>query len=279
MLRCGLIGENIGRSRLELALEVLCKQTGQRLEFSAFDTSSIEQFDFEHHVKQLGEAGYDGVTITHPWKTRADALADQRDGYPAGLGACNLLLFDPSGLRGLNTDYTGMVAAWKARFGETGPGNVAIAGAGGVARAIVAALIKCGADRISVWDPASGRALELAHQIDPAGSIVHAVNISQAPVVCATANGLINATPLGMREYPGTPIKPEFWGPHAKWAFDAVYTPVKTGFMLSAEQSGLTCISGFELFRHMAVRSFAAYTGTRLDPHAADILHPLAVGL
>ena len=50
-----------------------------------------------------------------------------------------------------------------------------------------------------------------------------------------------------------------------RWAFDAVYTPTNTVFLMAAAEAGLNTISGFDLFRHMAIGSFEAYTGIRLD--------------
>lgn len=278
-LLCGLIGENIGRSRLEMALELFCQQSGRSLEFKAFDTADAQDFGFAGHIRLLHVFGYQGISVTHPWKTLADCLCDQRDGYPAGLGACNLLRFETDGIRGFNTDFTGMVATWKARFGDASPGKVAIAGAGGVARAIVSAMVDCGAEKISIWDRNPQAAQRLAADLGSGNTIVRAVDISQARDVCARADGLINATPLGMREYPGTAFDPVWWGKAAVWAFDAVYTPIETDFLRAAACSGLRCISGFDLFRHMAARSFAAYTGTETDPDAADLLLPLGNGV
>ena len=81
------------------------------------------------------------------------------------------------------------------------------------------------------------------------------------------AHGLVNATPLGMAEYPGTAFDPALLGPQA-WAFDAVYTPTNTMFLRDARAAGLAILTGFDLFRSMAVRSFAAYTGIEVDEAA-----------
>jgi len=76
--------------------------------------------------------------------------------------------------------------------------------------------------------------------------------------------GLGNCTPMGMAEYPGSAFDLELLGGQG-WAFDAVYTPTDTAFLQAAGAAGLHCVTGFDLFRHMAVRSFVAYTGVTPD--------------
>ncbi len=87
------------------------------------------------------------------------------------------------------------------------------------------------------------------------------------------ADGLVNSTPMGMREYPGSAFDADLLGGQ-RWAFDAVYTPTDTQFLQAATAAGLTPLSGFDLFRHMAIGSFQAYTGISLDP--AKVLPRLA---
>jgi len=77
---------------------------------------------------------------------------------------------------------------------------------------------------------------------------------------------------MGMAEYPGSAFDAGLLGDQV-WAFDAVYTPTDTAFLNDAARAGLHCLTGFDLFRHMAVRSFAAYTG--IMPDLDDIMPKL----
>jgi len=278
VLRCGLTGDNIGRSRFSKALDLMATQVGLTLEFTPFDTAGQASFDLAAHVERLRAGGYDGITVTHPHKVRADALADCARSYPGQLGASNLLRFDAGGIHAFNTDYDGFIAAWRHRFGTLPPGNVAVAGAGGVARAVIAALIELGAATVVVWDTDPARADLLARQLDPGGAVVRGIAIASAAAAIGRADGVVNATPMGMREHPGCAFDPETL-PGRRWAFDAVYTPLATDFLVAAKRCGLDCLSGFELFRHMAVASFAAYTRNRFGMPDPDQLNDLAEGL
>lgn len=274
-LIAGMIGEHIGRTRLPAALDIMCGLHGLALEFELIDTAGREAFDFDACVDDLRARGWTGVTVTHPWKTRAAdyAGAGMREGLES-LGASNLLRFEDQGVAGYNTDFTGFRGAWGAHMGDAAPGRVAMAGAGGVARALGPALSTLGAAEIAVWDGRPEAARDLAARI---GKTARAVPMEDAAEATAAADGLVNATPLGMREYPGSAFDAARIGPQA-WAFDAVYTPTQTRFLRDAAAAGVRTISGFALFQHMAMDTFAAYTGIGVDPAAVlpqlDALKP-----
>ena len=261
MLRAGLIGEHISRTRLPAALEIMCDAYGIGLEFELIDTAALKTFDFDATVHGLTSRGWSGVTVTHPYKTNAARYAE--DGmHPevAHLGACNTLVFGEY-LIGYNTDYTGFQAAF-TQVEDRGP--VVMMGAGGVARSIGAALVKAGVRDLAIYDKDRLRAEDLAFSIGPPARAIPSQDIADA---VRGASGLVNATPLGMAEYPGTAFDATMLGGQV-WAFDAVYTPTDTQFLNDAAAAGLHCLTGFDLFRHMAIRSFAAYTGTHVDAAA-----------
>ncbi|MBM2577835.1 shikimate dehydrogenase [Jannaschia sp. Os4] len=266
MLRCGMIGENIGRSKFPKAIALLCARHGLALDYRVDDTrdrAGSAAFDFEETVASLAAEGRDGVTVTHPFKTHAARWAGNgMDAEAAHLGAANTLLFATR--RGTNTDYCGFRAAWA----ETGlaPGRVAAAGAGGVARAVVPALAGLGAE-VSVWDVDRARA-------DALGALgATSVPIEAAEATARAADGLVNCTPLGHAPDMRSAFDPAWIGPQS-WAFDAVYTPIDTPFLTACASAGLRTLTGFDLFRHMVLRSFEAYTGIA-DPEAMPLLEEL----
>ena len=262
-LRAGLIGAHIQATRLPKALEIMCAASGMVLDFTLIDTGDDPEFDFGACVDDLRERGWTGVTVTHPWKAHAAAYAgDAMKAEVAHLGASNTLVFG-DGLTGWNTDYTGFLAAWEAEYGG-GPSVVAMAGAGGVARAIGPALASLKATEIRIWDVDEGKAAELAAEIGPCA---RAVTLDEAEAAARGADGLVNATALGMGGDGRSAFPPDWIGGQA-WAFDAVYTPTDTPFLQNAARAGLATISGFDLFRQMALRSFEAYTGHTPDEGA-----------
>ncbi len=272
-LRAGLIGAHISRTRLPAALEIMCAAHGIGLEFELIDTAALAAFDFDATVHGLTGRGWSGVTVTHPYKTNAARYAEEGM-HPdvAHLGACNTLVFGEY-LIGYNTDYTGFLAAFApvTERGLVDRGPVVMAGAGGVARSIGAALVSLGVSDLAIYDTDTLRAKDLAFSIGPPA---RAIPSSEFDSAVRGASGLVNATPMGMAEYPGSAFPAGLISGQA-WAFDAVYTPTDTAFLQDAGAAGVQVVTGFDLFRHMAVRSFAAYTGITVD--AEDILPKLEV--
>jgi len=180
----------------------------------------------------------------------------------ARIGACNTVLFDPQGPRGFNTDYTGFRAAWAGRFGDAAPGRGVMFGAGGVGRAVGFALAALGAEALTIVDPVPGRAEALAQDLARTGVTARAGTLQDL----ARADGVVNATPLGMVGYGGSPV-PEGAFPACRWAFDAVYTPVDTAFCRQASAAGARVLSGYALYFHQGIDAFALFTGRAVpDP-------------
>lgn len=270
-LRCGLIGAGLSRSRFGAALALLGQENGLTVDYTLIDTEGLPDFDLPATLARCRDTGWAGVSVTHPYKTDAARWAGAAM-LPdvAHLGACNLLTFGPT-LSGHNTDFTGFLGAWRNTFGTRRPGRVAMAGAGGVAGALGGALIALEAEDVALWDPIPGRASTLA---DLLGSPARAVAMDAAQQASRAAHGLVNATALGMGTDTRSAFSPD-WTDKQEWAFDAVYTPAETPFLQNAATSGLICLTGFDLFRFMAIGSFAALSGHAADPALAALLDPL----
>ena len=270
-LRCGLIGDHIGQTRFPAALQLMCQEAGIELSFELIDTAGQSDFDFAKFVDGLRADNWHGVSVTHPYKQ--DAADYAGEGMPSELrqlGASNILVFGDT-LTGLNTDYSGFMSAWALQLPTTSVGAVALAGAGGVARAIGPALVELGASEITIFDTSTDRAKDLANRLGPCATIA---SPDQWPEAIKGADGLVNATPLGMAYNPGSAFAADLIGKQA-WAFDAVYTPTDTQFLADCSHAGLTTLTGFDLFQHMAIRSFQTYTGISPNPNVT--LSKLAV--
>jgi shikimate dehydrogenase len=168
---------------------------------------------------------------------------------------------------GDNTDYSGFKSAFLGTFGSASPGVVAMAGAGGVGKAIGFGLADLGARQLRIFDENAARSSVLRDSLAEAAPslCVHlAASIEEA---AQGADGLINATPLGMTGYPGTAI-PRHAIAGQSWAFDAVYTPVRTAFLRDAAAAGARIMSGYELFFHQGIDAFRIFTGFEVDPAA-----------
>ncbi|MDO5657266.1 MAG: shikimate dehydrogenase [Paracoccus sp. (in: a-proteobacteria)] len=263
MIRLGLIGDNISRSKSPLLHRLAGRLCGFEVSYEALIPADLgRSFD---QVFDDCAAGFRGINVTYPYKETVVARLDVPDPMTRAMGACNTVLFEASGPVGHNTDCSGFAGAWRARFGAARPGIVAMAGSGGVGKAIAFALAGLGASHLRLYDPDAARAKALASALAgfaPDLPVDLADSIDQAT---DGAEGLVNSTPLGMVGYDGSAFGVL---PPASWAFDAVYTPEKTQFLEDARAAGIDTMSGYELFFHQGVDAFRHFTGHEVDASA-----------
>ncbi|MCV2869638.1 shikimate dehydrogenase [Defluviimonas sp. WL0002] len=259
-IRLGLIGDNIRASRSPDLHRLAGVMTGLDVSYDLFIPPAMGMA-FDTVLENCRRDGLVGVNITLPYKERVVSLVRIDDPAIVRIGSANTVRFTDRGARGFNTDYSGFVSAYRHAFGTAGPGRVALIGAGGVGRAIAFGLLALKADEIVLVDTDQVRAGALATTLSADG--VARVRIAGIEAL-AQADGVVNATPLGMVGYPGSPV-PEGMFPRDGWAFDAVYTPVTTPFRAQALAAGARFLSGWELFFFQGIDAFEIFTGYRPD--------------
>jgi len=212
---------------------------------------------FKEEVLAARESGMLGLSITMPHKDAAFALVQHRDEIAQRSGSVNTIIFDDAGtLRGANTDGDGCCDAL-VRGGATIAGSRAVVlGAGGTARAVVAALGLRGAADIAIVNRTQSRADEASECAD-----VARVG-SESDIADATL--LINTTSVGM----GTsesPVSSSFL--HSSLiALDAVYHPLETSFIAQARSVGAQTVDGLWMLICQAVRQEELWCGVTPDP-------------
>ncbi|AZQ67976.1 shikimate dehydrogenase [Silicimonas algicola] len=262
-LRLGLIGDNIARSRAPVLHRLAGEQTGLSVRYDRLVPKDLDE-DFDEVFDRCASRGYRGINVTYPYKERAARKVAIPDPLVRAIGAINTVLFDKSGPRGFNTDYSGFIAAYRGVRGDTAPGVACLIGTGGVGRALAFGLVALGATEIRLVDRDAAKAEALAADLRAAGTEAKIVTASDALTAAQGADGLLNGTPVGMVGYDGTPL-PSHAMTGAAWAFDAVYTPRDTQFLKDADAEGLTVISGYELFFFQGVDAWAHFAGRPLD--------------
>ncbi len=265
-LKLGLIGDHIARSQSPLLHVEAGRLCGLDISYDRLIPRDLG-LDFETVFDRCATAGFRGINVTYPYKQRVIAGLTVPDPLTTQIGACNTVLFGGGCPEGHNTDYSGFAAAFRATFGNISPGTVAMAGAGGVGKAIAFALATLGARELRVFDTDARRASDLVSTLHSVNAAMTAVCASSVAQAADMADGLVNCTPLGMDGHPGTAIGSEHMG-GASWAFDAVYTPVETEFLRLASARGAMAMSGYELFFHQGVDAFRLFTGLKVDAAA-----------
>lgn len=197
------------------------------------------------------------VTIPHKENALAYIAAGNCDKLSRKIGAVNTLTISPSGsVRGDNTDYSAAIDALchacAMRREDLAGKAVAVLGAGGAARAIVAALRRYRAE-VTVFNRSLARAEALAEEFScQAEALKHAGEMN--------AEIVINCTPIGMSpDIESSPL--ETIPACVKVVFDTIYNPATTALLRQADQQGCVCVSGLDMFVNQAVAQFELWTG------------------
>jgi shikimate dehydrogenase len=208
--------------------------------------------------------GFCGLNITFPCKQaiipHLDGLSDQA----RALGAVNTVVLKDGKRMGHNTDCAGYGASFRARMADAKKDRVVQMGAGGAAAAVAFALLSSGVGKLTIFDIEPGRADDLAAKMTAhfgAGRAAPGKDIAGA---IETADGLVNATPVGMVKLPGMPVPPEVLRPDL-WVSEIIYFPPETELLRRARAIGARTIDGGGMAVFQAVEAFRLFTGIEPD--------------
>lgn len=209
--------------------------------------------------------GFDAVNITHPCKRAVLEHLDQIDPVAAALGSVNTVRFTTEGRIGHNTDTTGFERAFRTGLPAAPTGHVLMIGAGGAGSAVADALLRIGTETLTIVDIDRDRAHELAGEL--AGrhpATVTGASIEDLPQLIATADGVVQCTPIGMHHHPGTPFDPALLHP-TQWVSDIVYRPLETELLTAARAIGCRTLNGGLMAVGQAADTFRLVTGITPD--------------
>jgi shikimate dehydrogenase len=259
-----LLGANIQHSKMPALQRYLALMTGCSLTYELMDSSHLDTFDLHAWVLAARMHGFTGLNITHPFKQEIVPLVSSplREQYQC-LGSYNTLVLGDDIILGANTDYTGFIQAYRMVFPDSSPGRTFVMGAGGVGRAISFALANLGAVEICISDLDPLKASSLVSALNKQGYKAFHLSVDSWVESAPKADGILNCTPLGSYSHPGSAIPARVIGKQ-QWAFDAVYTPMRTEFSIACENTSVPVMNGFMLWLHQGVDAFAVFTGVEL---------------
>ncbi|MEU8301002.1 shikimate dehydrogenase [Micromonospora sp. NPDC048909] len=199
-----------------------------------------------------------GLSVTMPGKEAALAVADAASPVATAVGAANTLVRRPDGSwYADNTDVAGMVDVLTAAGVRPGV-TVTVLGAGGTARAALAAAAQLEARTVTVV----ARRTAAVDELRPVARVL-GLPMAGAPWVDAAelcrADVVVSTVPKGVADpFAGT----VGWRPETV-LFDALYDPWPTPLAAAAQAAGCRIVSGLDLLLAQAVGQFEQFTGVR----------------
>ena len=224
----------------------------------------VSQADFRDVVRMLPKMGFVGVNVTIPHKLSALGIADLATDRATLIGAANTLIFRKDGkIHADNTDGYGFVSNIKQNVPNWDPtsGPAVVFGAGGAARAVIAALTECNVPEILLTNRTRAKAESLRVQM---GSRVKVVDWVQAGNILEEATTVVNTTSLGMVGQPEMRVPLDGLKP-GTLVNDLVYAPLETKLLATAQDAGCVCVDGLGMLLHQAVPAFERWFGIRPD--------------
>jgi shikimate dehydrogenase len=215
---------------------------------------------FERAVRALPLLGFAGANVTVPHKEAALRLADSVDDVARRIGAANTLVIGGDGkFSATNTDAFGFIE--NLRQGAPGfiakRGPAVVLGAGGSARAVVAALVDDGVPEIRLVNRTLERAQHLAMAL---GGPIKPVAWTERAEALRGAALLVNTTTQGMTGQPPLDLNLDPL-PKSALVNDIVYVPMVTDLLARAAARGNPTVDGFGMLLHQARPGFAAWFG------------------
>ena len=218
--------------------------------------------DFEQTIRALVNMGFSGVNVTIPHKLSALKIADESSSTAQYIGAANTLTFTKENkIYADNTDAYGFINNIKCKYSDWNPkkGMSVVLGAGGASRAVIAALLSEGAEKIIVLNRTIEKAEALKKDYDNKITIESWKNINE---VAASSSNIINTTSMGMNDETFIAINPKAI-PEAALVSDLVYTPLETNFLKIAKNRGSRTVDGLGMLIHQGIPGFEAWFGQK----------------
>ncbi|MHC4441842.1 MAG: shikimate dehydrogenase [Planctomycetota bacterium] len=214
----------------------------------------------------LGGLDLRGCSVTIPHKKHLLEYVEHCGGeiepLAERIGVANTLCIEPADderLSAFNTDYSGALEALCETSGisrkKLGKLSVAVLGAGGVSRAIVAGLADSGC-KVTIFNRTGSKARVLADEFDCLAK-------PWAERDDLEADAIINCTSMGMwPKVEDTPVHSRAMS-NKPMVFDTVYNPIETHLLHEARRQGCKTVDGVSMFVNQAVAQFERWTGQK----------------
>lgn len=230
--KCGLLGERLGHSYSPIIHAYLADY-----EYRLYEKKPGEVEDF------VKNGSWDGLNVTMPYKKTVMPMCTELSERAKHVGCVNAMIKRPDGsIYGDNTDAGGFEKLIKKLGAEPEGKKTVVFGSGGASAAVCAVLRDMKVRELRVISRSGEDNYEnLSRNYD--------------------AEIVVNATPLGMFPNNGKAAADLRNFTRCEAAADVVYNPLRTAFIMQAEELGIPCAGGLYMLAAQAVESAKLFSG------------------
>ncbi len=196
-----------------------------------------------------------GFSVTVPFKVDVVKYLGNITREVKQIGSCNTVVRVPNMWKGTNTDYYGFIHPIEKEIDDGRIKSALVIGAGGAAKAIVWAL-KMRNVKVMIVNRTKSKADELARLYGVGSDSLD--NISQYE---GKVDLVVQATNMGLHPYEDVNPAEKFHFSGKEIAYDIVYKPKYTKFLIAAEKAGCSLKFGWDMLMEQGKLQFESFTG------------------
>ncbi len=278
----GIIGNPVEHSLSPLMQNAAFKALEVNAVYKLFPLADQQELKlFMEDLKEEGNPIF-GLNVTVPYKQEVLPYLDSVDPLAQKIGAVNTIAIDHRRkLHGFNTDGPGFLSHLAELKFDPRDKRIAVLGAGGTARAIIAVLglIPNGPERVTVYNRTRANADLLVNEIG------EKINTSMVTVVdepedlnIELADLLINTTKIGMNAQDPLLIDPGSLH-QDMLVYDVIYRPRETKLLAQARLKQARTANGLGMLFYQGVLAFGHWSEVELDEETKMVMrHSLEGG-
>ena len=200
-----------------------------------------------------------GVNVTVPHKSSVIPYLDEVSPLAKKIGAVNTISNVKGHLKGTNTDFSGFIRSLKTLNFSPKKKTIALLGAGGSARALVAGLADAGALRVMLHNRTAERAEKLVTEFSQYFPLTQLEAVSLQTIHETPLDLLVNTTTVGMfsSELPVDLKKCR----KINLLADIISRPSQTSLLKQAEELGINAVNGIDMLLYQGCDAFTFWTG------------------
>ena len=265
-LLLGLIGAGILASRTPAMHEMEAEAQGVKCLYQLVDLEvlGLGADALPQLLTAAERLGFAGLNITHPCKQLVIQHLTELSDDARALGAVNTVVLRDGRWIGHNTDWIGFSRSFVEGLPAASIDHVVQLGAGGGGSATAYAMLKMGAGHLTIIDTDATRASALVTKLQKLFGPERVGASQDLAASLARANGVVHATPTGMKNYPGVAVAPELLRKDL-WVAEIVYFPLETELLRIARAAGCRTLDGSGMAVYQAVEAFQLFSGLQAD--------------
>lgn len=216
--------------------------------------------ELKESIESLRSINVSGFNITVPHKVEAMKYLDELDSSAKKATAVNTVNNIEGIFRGYNTDIDGFIEPLHKRRVDFSGMQVLLLGAGGAARAVVAALAQEGGiARVIIANRDIQKAGELGRIGSGLGLKCETLLLEKAQDVSPECDMIVNATTVGLNNEPS--VIDQVHIKKGSIVYDIVYRPIVTDLIENAKYAQATVVYGYEMLIEQGAKAFEIWTG------------------